>query len=211
MKMSVTRALNEVKLIDAKIEKAICNSFFVGTKSAKDKKVFENNVSEDEFVENCKSKLQSIRDLTNRRKEIKSKIVLSNADTIVEIGSVKMSKADAIERKSSIELEKMLLSKLKQDLLSAEKRIVSENEKVEKRIEKLTESYVGKETNNKELVENAEKLAKTTRESEKVDLVDPIKIRDLIEKTENEIMEFENNVDFVLSESNSITMIEIND
>ena len=44
-----------------------------------------------------------------------------------------------------------------------------------------------------------------------VALLDPLKLLKSIETLEQEIMEFESNVDFVLSESNSITSIEIED
>ena len=44
-----------------------------------------------------------------------------------------------------------------------------------------------------------------------VKMVDPIGIDEEIEKLENEVETFKHNIDFVLSESNSITTIEVPD
>ena len=61
------------------------------------------------------------------------------------------------------------------------------------------------------MVKNAEELAQNTRDNESYVILDPLKLLKSIETLEQEIMEFESNVDFVLSESNSITSIEIED
>jgi hypothetical protein len=44
-----------------------------------------------------------------------------------------------------------------------------------------------------------------------VSLIDPIKIDEEIKKLDDEITNFTNNIDFVLSESNSTTYIEIDE
>ena len=43
------------------------------------------------------------------------------------------------------------------------------------------------------------------------EVVDPLKIDELIAKLETEILDFKTNVDVALSESNALTMIEIPD
>ena len=42
-------------------------------------------------------------------------------------------------------------------------------------------------------------------------MVDPCEVSNLIEKTDEEITQFKTNIDYVLSESNSTTYIEIPD
>ena len=211
MKMSITRALNEVKLLDAKIQKKINESSFVSCKMNKSAKLTDGVTTPEEFMQLAKSNMQSILDLTNRRKDIKTKIVQSNANTEVEIAGIKMTVADAIERKSSIEIDRSLLNRMKSEYRAVTGYIVQRNQQLEDKISKLVDSLVGSDKKDTNMVKTAEELAQNTRDNESYVILDPLKLLKSIETLEQEIMEFESNVDFVLSESNSITSIEIED
>ena len=201
MKMSITRALNEVKLLDAKIQKKINESA----------KLTDGVTTPEEFTQLAKSNMQSILDLTNRRKDIKTKIVQSNANTEVEIAGIKMTVADAIERKSSIEIDRNLLNRMKSEYRAVTGYIAQRNQQLEDKVSKLVDSLVGSDKKDTNMVKTAEELAQNTRDNESYVILDPLKLLKSIETLEQEIMEFESNVDFVLSESNSITSIEIED
>jgi len=211
MKMSITRALNEVKLLDAKIQKKINESSFVSCKMNKSAKLIDGVTTPEEFTQLAKSNMQSILDLTNRRKDIKTKIVQSNANTEVEIAGIKMTVADAIERKSSIEIDRSLLNRMKSEYRAVTGYIAQRNQQLEDKISKLVDSLVGSDKKDTNMVKTAEELAQNTRDNESYVILDPLKLLKSIETLEQEIMEFESNVDFVLSESNSITSIEIED
>ena len=155
--------------------------------------------------------MQSILDLTNRRKDIKTKIVQSNANTEVEIAGIKMTVADAIERKSSIEIDRSLLNRMKSEYRAVTGYIAQRNQQLEDKVSKLVDSLVGSDKKDTNMVKTAEELAQNTRDNESYVILDPLKLLKSIETLEQEIMEFESNVDFVLSESNSITSIEIED
>ena len=62
----------------------------------------------------AKADYQSIEALIKRRNAIKSAIVVSNATTKIEVAGVKMTVAEAIERKTSISYDIQLLDKLKE-------------------------------------------------------------------------------------------------
>ena len=211
MKMSITRALNEVKLLDAKIQKKINESSFVSCKMNKSAKLADGVTTPEEFMQLAKSNMQSILDLTNRRKDIKTKIVQSNANTEVEIAGIKMTVADAIERKSSIEIDRSLLNRMKSEYRAVTGYIAQRNQQLEDKVSKLVDSLVGSDKKDTNMVKTAEELAQNTRDNESYVILDPLKLLKSIETLEQEIMEFESNVDFVLSESNSITSIEIED
>lgn len=211
MKMSITRALNEVKLLDAKIQKKINESSFVSCKMNKSAKLTDGVTMPEEFTQLAKSNMQSILDLTNRRKDIKTKIVQSNANTEVEIAGIKMTVADAIERKSSIEIDRSLLNRMKSEYRAVTGYIAQRNQQLEDKVSKLVDSLVGSDKKDTNMVKTAEELAQNTRDNESYVILDPLKLLKSIETLEQEIMEFESNVDFVLSESNSITSIEIED
>lgn len=51
-------------------------------------------------------------------------------------------------------------------------------------------------------------LRKTYIENNKYDLIDPLDVASIMEKLENEINEFETEVDAALSVSNALTVIE---
>lgn len=107
-KITVTEGLNELKLYDSKIEKAINNLKLIGAKKKSVDKVGVVNV--EKFVADAKAAHQSIMDLIRNRNALKAAIVKSNAITYLEIGDQKMTVAEAIERKNSIQYEKELCS-----------------------------------------------------------------------------------------------------
>lgn len=211
MKMSITRALNEVKLLDAKIQKKINGTQFIDSKMAKAKNVNSSQMDADDFINEVKSSMQSINDLIKRRKEIKSKIVESNASTVIEVAGKKMTVADAIERKTSVGIERCLLSKMERDLRETNSFVSTKNEQLEDKIERFVSSLVGSDKKDVSLVKTANELAENTRKNEEFKFIDPLNLKNVVEELSNEILEFESNVDFVLSESNSITTIEIED
>ena len=116
-KISITEALNELKLYDSKIRKAIEHAKFCGaTKKSSDK---VGIVSRDEFDERAKASHQSITDLIANRNTLKSAIVKSNAETIITVNEKTMTRAEGIERKNSIEYEEELLNAMKLQYASA--------------------------------------------------------------------------------------------
>ena len=208
--ISITRALSELKLLDQKIEKQLDVASFVETRKAKVDKVKNGLMTVKEFEEKAKATYQSVKDLIEQRKRIKSAVVKSNAETIVEVAGVKYTVADAIERKNSIQYEKDLLSTLKSNLAQATQKIESANMRLEQDIQRMVEGFVGKDTqNNKDVVETAQKMADSKRKNEQLVFVDPLNAKVLIETMETEIIEFENEVDMCLSEINAQTTIEI--
>lgn len=79
-KMLVTQALNELKLLDDRINKAINDAVLVIAAKRSEKKVNPNLTKED-FEIRAKAGYQSVLDLIERRKKIKAAVVTSNAVT----------------------------------------------------------------------------------------------------------------------------------
>lgn len=197
-KISITRALSELKLLDKRINKLIENSIFIDY-------TINGKTSEDTYTP--KEDLQAINDLIDRRKSIKSGIMMSNASTMVTIGGKEMTVIDAIEMKSSIVYKKMLRSKLHVQWNSTLADIQDINDNVEVRLDKLLQANFGKESKTKD--SETEAISKPFLDRNRAVLSDEIGVKDVYNKLDDEIDKFESEVDFTLSESNSTTFIEV--
>lgn len=206
-KMLVTVALNELKLLDSRIIKEIDRGSFISSAKKSSPKV-SPTMSKEEFIEEAKSKFNSVKDLIERRAKIKAAIVDSNAKTEVEIDGVKMTRADAIERKSSINYEKLMLNELKDQLNIHTAKVNSSNYEVDNKIDSLVQAAYGKEGKNNIKQEDYDAIAKPYREANEWDVVDPLNLKDVIEEMEKRIDGFESNVDSALQISNCTTYIE---
>lgn len=206
VRMSITRALNELSLLESRISRAISESNFSTYKKASSKNVLNGRKTVEEFSQEAKSSLQSVQALIERRRQIKELIVASNATTKITVGSKEYTVASAIERKTSIELDKMLLNKLVSSFASSMSNVERANDKLENEINMLNTTYLGKEN---AMSESMLKMNEDYREQNKTVLIDPLNLESLISKMKNEIEEFESEIDFVLSESNATNFIEV--
>lgn len=206
-KISITEALCELKLYDSKITKAVTNARYIGaTKKSSDK---VGVIKRDTFEANAKSGYQSVTDLISNRNKLKSAIVQSNAITEVEVAGNKMTVAEAIERKSSIEYDETLLIELKRQYATATDTVLKENKKVDTQVDKMLETFMGKDSDKKIGKDDQDSIVEPYRIKNEFELVDPLDLLTEIQKLENDIEEFKANIDICLTLSNSTVFIEI--
>lgn len=203
--MLVTQALNELKLLDSRIIKETHNARFVAAAKTVEKKVTPNLTKED-FIEGAKASYQSIKDLIARRAAIKAAVVASNAVTKVTINGEEMTVAEAIERKSSIEYDKGFLVAMKNQLERETSQMNTQNVLMESKIDKNIETMLGKDGKTKD--EDLDNLMKVFRTANQWSLVDPLGLKDLINKLDTQVTGFESEVDSALQISNCTTWIE---
>lgn len=205
--MSITRALAEVKLLDKRIEKTISQASFVTHAKASQKNV-SKNVTKEQFENQSKASLQSVRDLIDRRSRIKSAIAVSNATVDVVVSDKKYKVAEAIARKNSIEHEQLLVFQIRSQLSRAKSRMEEQNDSVNRKLQELLISMVGKD-NVKNASEESNKMANQYLADNEYELVDGLNAELLAMELEEEIDDFLFEVDFALSQSNTLTEIEI--
>jgi len=201
-KITITRALNELKLLDKKIMDVTGNSTFVTHRKSNNLHIVATNENEVLFDQRVKSNLQSYTDLLARYIKLKNAINESNVKTLVTINGLESTVSEAISRKTSIMYDKELLSTLRVQLNREKISIESENNRVQMKYEAFISE--GKQTTN-----NDKSMISDYVKNNQMKLVDPLKLQDFIIELANKIDEFESTVDFVLSESNSVTFIEI--
>lgn len=196
--ISITRALTELKTLDKRIQKLIDSSTFISYEGQFHKP--------SEYVKTAGANYQSINDLLKRRRKIKAAIVSSNANTVVTIGGEKMTIAEAIETKSSIKHYKSLVERLKTQYAQANREVENINDRTRRDLDnKLNNLSKDKDGGLANLNEFSEKYIAMNG----VKLTDPIKITEKIAKLEDFIREFEDEVNYVLTERNSTTTITV--
>ena len=206
-RISITEALKELKLYDQKISKAISGACFVGAKKKSDDKV--GVFKTENFIKNAKSGYQSVTDLIRNRAKIKAAVVQSNAVTKVEIAGETYTVAEAIERKSSIQYEKYLLTGMKSAWKAATDKVSNENARVDVQVDKMLETFLGKDSDKKVSESDLSTISDPYREKNEWELIDPLDLFTKISELEDEIDRFEADVDVRLSVSNSVTYIEV--
>lgn len=195
--ITIVRALVYLKTLNSRIEKARRDCVLITHKIGKEPA--KATVTEDKY--------QKIIALIENRKRIKAAIVLSNANTFVNISGKQYSIAEAIERKSSIDFEKELLMDMKKQLSLETTMVENANARVQKQLDKmLEESFKNGQKNS---AEEMKTFSDNYMSSNKAELVDPLKLSEKINKLEDDIINFESEVDLVLAESNAKTLVKV--
>ena len=204
-RMTIHRALTELKMLHRRIEEANRNVTAVVAHRKNDKKV--NGIEVEEYVKNMQSSYDKVVGLIAYRNRLKALVVESNARTVVKVGIREMTVAEAIERKQSIEYEKTLLATLLQQYNSAVKRVAKNNDELPEKLETYLINILGNKE--KQTPEEVALHTETFMKRNEYELLDPLKVKKVIEAMEESINEFESEVDAVLSESNATTFIEV--
>lgn len=206
-KMTIHKALCELKILDSRINNAISSARFCLANKHSNEKV--NGVTVEEYQETMKASYNKAFDLIRRREAIKRAVVLSNAKTIVKIGGKEYTVAEAIEMNNhGIDLKLQLKNAMKKQYDSAMTAIISKNSVVD---DKATEYVVGLfgQKESKTANDEYEKARKSYIEANTMELIDPVNILEKIEALEVEIADFTTEVDSALSVSNALTEITV--
>lgn len=208
-KMTIHRALAELKLIDSKIEKAIAAIEPTGLMKA-DKPV-NGFFKKEDFEKDVRAKYQSVVDLIDRKIKIKSAIVAANAVTEVNIAGKKMTIAEAINYKAIVVFKKNLVASLFKKHNAVKSKFTVENEKITNIALENAKIMIGKQGDDrvKPTDEDVKNIVEPFVKRNEYLLVDPLNVDVLTEKIKDEVVEFEVEVDAILSEINSITLIEV--
>ena len=204
----VTKGLNELKLLDSRINRKIEEGEFIAAAKLSVQNV-NGKITKEAYKANAKADYQSIVDLIKRRNNIKSAIIQSNAVTKVDIAGKIMTVAEAIDKKSSIEYEISLLEKLTMQYKTSSDIIIKENEKVDYSIEQLLNTAYGKEGKEKITQASYDAIAEPYRKANEYGLVDALDGEKLIKEMKHKIETFLSEVDTALQISNSTTIINI--
>ena len=205
-KMTVHKALAELKTLDDRINSEITGSVFVRANRHNNMKIFGKAIPD--FMADTESSYQSVKALINRRNAMKRAVVLSNAITKVNIGGVEYTVAEAIEMNNhGMENLVELRNCLREQYSSVKRMVESENgDKLVKACENYIQATFGtKEKINNPDIEMAQKVYMTNNT---YDIVTGFDIEKVIKELTDRIDAFKAEVDSALSVSNALTVIE---
>ncbi|CCI88502.1 tail fiber protein [Yersinia phage phiR2-01] len=208
-RMSKTRALATIKSLEAKIRKATENTLMIAVGEGKDhnRVVVGAALAVEALSERIVTEFQSLQDMLAQRDAIKAALIKSNAETVVEIGSRSMTVAEAIEAKRSMEFKAQLLANMRKQLHLGTSKYNAQKGQYDAKYERLQDSMAMKD---KRTSEDEVKMQLNLLELKSVPfLIDPLGLEALIKQHDEEYQDFATNVDFVLSESNASTFIEV--
>lgn len=204
--LTITRALKELKTLGVRITKLTSESTFVFLME-KPGQLPVGYRSQEELEKAIKSSYQAINDLIDYREKIKQAIVNSNSATKVTIAGKEYTVAAAIETKQSIQYRLQLGKVMQQQLKRVEHSVSVLNRGVSDRLDDLIKTtYQGKS----DIAESDYKAVATPfLERNQATAVDPLNLVTLINKLHDDVEAFMNNVDDIISVSNSTTTIEV--
>lgn len=210
-KMTIHKALAELKVIDSRINNAIREATFVAANKHSNEKISGMPIAD--YKTTIKAAYQKVTDLINRRNAMKRAVVLSNAQTIVQVGTDSYTVAEAIEMKNhGMEHMRTLLQALTKQYNSAQNTLISNSgDALEKRAENYVLSVIQAQPKDSKMSVDSEamkSLRKTYIENNAYDLIDPIDIAKKMEEITDQISQFETEIDAALSVSNALTVIE---
>lgn len=210
-KMSISRALKEIKILTKRIEDGIKEIRSAGTFAP------GNESPAKQMIDNNAAVLQSVQALMKRRDVIKRAIINSNAITRITVNGQSYSVAEAIERKAAIVMEKALEKQLRESYYSNLKIYEQAKVKIQAEAEAKAERIV-KEAGMKKPVEGDEETAgaKMYREicdehlsKNQVGWCEIEGIVKIFTTMRDDIETFDADIDSLLAESNATTFIII--
>lgn len=211
-KMTVHKALAELKVIDDRINNTINEGVYVIANKHSNEKI--KGMTIDSFKDKMKASHQKVNDLINRRNAIKRAVVLSNASTKVKVGNDEYTVAEAIDMKNhGMEFKAVYKRVIAMQNSSAQSEILrNSGEAIEKRAEKYILDIIAAQPKDAKMsVDSAamQTMRKDYINNNTYDLIDPLNVNKILEELTNEIDEFSTEVDAALSVSNALTVIEI--
>jgi len=207
--VSITRALAKVKHLDAQIADAI-NTLEIArvTKGEGDFRAFTGGSQKiEDFEAKVKSDYQSLNDMIAHRAALKAAITISNTTTKVTVAGKEMTVAEAIEAKAQLSIQEAIIARMSQQYVAVNTLYNREKTAYEQKEEKALEAYGTRDKAPKE--EELKVILKPLREKQSPAVSDPLDSAKVIEERKKALEDFRVEVDFVLSESNASTKVDV--
>ncbi len=205
-KLTVHKALSELKILNDRIQREIDDIQFVLVNKHSNQKI--NGAPVKEYMEQTKEKYQSVTTLINRRNAIKRAVTRSNAVTTVDINGTEYTVAEAIDMKAvGVNHLRQLLQRMEYQFKQAQNQAERENgDRLDNRADEYMRSLY-QNTDLKNMTDELKKVRENFITAQTVEILDPVKVTDEITKLRDKIDAFMSEVDSALSVSNALTTV----
>lgn len=202
--ITITRALTKTKTLQKSIMSDLKSKHFIISL----KKSEENNSQSQ--CERIKANQQSISDRFDTIVKIKTLIAESNLNSTVEVAGKKITVTEALAIKELMSLKKEYLRELRSQYADAKREVESSEYSIERTLDSNV-SNISSDTDSSQVKDHVDKLKESLEYSmgKIITSCNNKNPEDYIEEVKNKIESFEEEIDFVLSEHNALTSIEI--
>lgn len=212
-KMTITKALSELKVLGNRITAEIRSATFCNVSKHTMRTLNGKNISD--VRAEMQGNYDKIVALINRNNAIKKAVNKANASTIVSISGEQMTVAEAIYMKQTgIDYMKALLNTMTTQYTNTQSLLQNNNgEKLTRACEAYIVSLYGTNSGNNtissEMVETINAARAKYIDENTFDLIEGIDTKKAIEDLKNKIDSFEAEVDAAITVANATTEIEI--
>ena len=207
--ISITRALATIKILNTQVEEYFKKTRVFAGITLGDKQIVADGFTLEQLRARIQADHDGIDTLIAKRHAIKAAVIKSNAVTIITLGGKSYTVAEAVLLKSSVPLKEQTLQKYKSALLVVQNALAGQKAEFDKRVDAVYGASVSTATT----AEEAAKIMKMVREEQTKILgpafYDPLNLVGKIDALEKEINDIKLELDFVLSESNTRTLIDV--
>ena len=201
--LSLTRLLSEIKTTEERIMKL---PVIVGVAANSTDRVAEENESVEEFKKTSQSRFDTWMSLSERLVKLRAARNKANATTYVTVCGKSATMDEAIVMKSLLNLQKQALEGFKKQIGVVENFVTRADNEVKVAVDKAVAQSIASQT----LTEDQSKLFNDMyKKSLGKSMVIGESVKVGIKKLEDHITSFSAEIDYVLSEANSTTKVEI--
>jgi hypothetical protein len=209
-KLTLTRALNEVKITEKKISQMNDGKVKGWVALTKNGKIVSGQFDDlDKFNATVKANKDRVSGLVAYRNKVKSALIKANNETVVTIAKESLTIAEAIDRKAFADSEIYMYRKISNSITQVQNQFDAANLQVDQKVDQLVNTAL--EGDGKKDPTVVKGIEDSVRNNNKYVLEDNNKVKDWVEAEIEKLEEFLNEVDFTLSEANAKTEIELED
>ena len=208
--ISVTRALRELKGMDTQILQLAGQPLVFIQKGTTNPEVLgQPNMTPEAMKRATQGNFDKVKAKIAERAALKAAVVKSNAVTVVKISGKEMTVAEAIELKTHISVLKSVQGTHLYHYQNVQQQVIKGNAEMDRRIEVQLNDVYKREKGKLPTPEERNEIASPIEKSSKLELVDPTGIAEYLQSNQDFLINFENEVDFTLSEINAKTEIQV--
>jgi len=207
MQYTISKALKELKTLDARIMHEINQGVYAGV-------VKQNNPSNSSYktandLKNAiKGTFDSIEKLQDNRNKIKAAVIQSNATTFIDLPVIgNVSIAQAIEYKEVINMRRNFINKAVAEYRKHQHEYDIQKDHVNNIIEQRISAALGNQDQKDDTMSSM--IRKQVEQEYSVEFINPKNIEDWAKKELDKVEEFADNVDDLINTSNVMTTIEV--